>query len=273
MSTTTTDPIAALKDIHRATWAAGDYASVAEHIDDVPPTHLLAAVGINPGDEVLDVATGTGNVALKAARTAKVTGLDLVPELLDVARDRADRAGVELELVVGDAEDLPFAGASFDKVLSVFGIQFAPRHALVAAELVRVCRPGGSIGLVNWTPEGLIGRMFKIMGKYLPAPPDFASPPPKWGDEEHVRELFAPYGLELSFERGMNTWSFPSVESYQTFFEERYGPTLKAQERLTAEGTWEQCRAELRELYESMNEATDGTLRIDAEYLVVVGRR
>jgi SAM-dependent methyltransferase len=202
-----------------------------------------------------------------------MTGLDLTPELLDVARERAARAGVELELVAGDAEDLPFPDASFDRVLSVFGIQFAPRHEVTAAELVRVCRPGGAIGLVNWTPEGLIGQMFKVMGKYLPKPPDFASPPPKWGDEAHVRELFAPYGLELSFEKGMNTWSFPSVEDFQSFFEERYGPTIKAQERLRADGTWDDCRAELRELYESMNEATDGTLRIDAEYVVIVGRR
>ena len=274
MSTTASDPVAALKSVHRATWAAGDYATVAERVEDAPPAHVLAAVGIDPEHDVLDVATGSGNVALRAARTgARVTGLDLVPELLDVARRRAAEAGVELELVEGDAEDLPFPDESFDRVLSVFGIQFAPRHEVAARELVRVCRPGGAIGLVNWTPEGLIGRMFKVMSKYLPAPPEFASPPPKWGDEQHVRELFAPYGLELSFERGMNTWTFPSVDEYQTFFEERYGPTIKAKERLSAEGTWEQCRGDLRELYESMNEATDGSLKIDAEYLVVVGRR
>jgi len=274
MSTATTDPVAALKEAHRVTWAAGDYAAVAEHIDQVPPAHLLAAVGISPEHDVLDVATGTGNAALRAARTgAKVTGLDLTPELLVVAQARARQARVELELIEGDAEDLPFPDASFDRVLSVFGIQFAPRHEVTAAELVRVCRPGGVIGLVNWTPEGLIGQMFKVMGKYMPAPPSFASPPPKWGDEEHVRRLFAPYDLELSFERGMNTWAFPSVDEYQEFFEARYGPTIKAQEKLSADGTWDDCRAELRELYESLNEATDGTCRLEAEYVVIVGRR
>ena len=138
---------------------------------------------------MLDVATGTGNVALLAAELgAEVTGLDLVPDLLDVARSRDDG---RIAWIEGDAEALPFADASFDRVLSVFGIQFAPRHQVVADELVRVCRPGGAIGLVNWTPEGLIGRMFKILGKYMPKPPAFASPPPLWGSEEHQRSLFA----------------------------------------------------------------------------------
>lgn len=270
----TTDAVAALKDVHRATWATGDYASVAEHIDEAPPTRLIEAVGISSDEDVLDVATGTGNVALRAARAgARVTGLDLVPELLDVARVRARDAGLEIEFVEGDAEALPFADAAFDRVLSAFGIQFAPRHEVVAGELVRVCRPGGAIGLVNWTPEGVIGQMFSIMGRYLPAPPEFASPPPKWGSEEHVRKLLAPHGVELSFERATNPWIFPSVDAFQTFFDDRYGPMIKAGDRLGAEGTWEQCRADLRELYESFNEATDGTCRIEAEYLVVVGRR
>jgi SAM-dependent methyltransferase len=272
--TTTADPVAALKAAHRLTWAAGDYASVAQHVENAPPAHVLAAVGVAPEHEVLDVATGTGNVALRAARSgARVTGLDLVPELLDVARSRASRAGLEVELVEGDAEELPFADGSFDRVISVFGTQFAPRHEVVAAELVRVCRPGGAIGLVNWTPEGLIGEMFEIMGRYMPAPPAFASPPPQWGSERHVRGLFGPYGLELSFERGTNTFAFPSVDAYQSFFEARYGPTIKAQERLRADGTWDECRAELRRLYEDRNEATDGGCRIEAEYLVAVGRR
>jgi SAM-dependent methyltransferase len=268
------DPVAALKDVHRQTWATGDYASVAEYVDDTPPAHVLAAVGISPEHDVLDVATGSGNVALRAARTgARVTGLDLVPELLEVARSRARSAGLEIELVEGDAEDLPFEDESFDRVFSVLGVQFAPRHEVAAAELVRVCRPDGAIGLVNWTPEGVIGQMFAVMSRYLPPPPEFASPPPKWGSEEHVRGLFGPHGVELSFERGMNPWAFRSVDACLTLFEERYGPTIKAKERLRSEGTWERCRAELRELFESRNEATDGSCRFDAEYLVVVGRR
>jgi SAM-dependent methyltransferase len=271
MSTyTESDAITQLKDQHRAVWAAGRYADVAETIADALPTHLLALAGIEPGDAVLDVATGTGNAALlAAAHGADVTGLDLVPSLLDVARARDDG---RIAWVEGDAEALPFADASFDRVLSVVGIQFAPRHQVVADELVRVCRPGGAIGLVNWTPEGLIGRMFKILGSYMPKPPAFASPPPLWGSEEHQRRLFGSRA-SLTFERGMNPWRFPSVDEYMTFFEERYGPTIKAKARLEAEGTWEDCRAELRALYEELNIATDGTLHIDSEYLVTIAQR
>jgi SAM-dependent methyltransferase len=264
------DAVAQLKDQHRSVWAAGRYADVAELIADAAPAQLLSLVGIEPGQAVLDVATGTGNVALEAAGLgADVTGLDLVPDLLDIARARDDG---RIAWIEGDAEALPFADASFDRVLSVVGIQFAPRHQVVADELVRVCRPGGAIGLVNWTPEGLIGRMFKILGKYMPKPPEFASPPPLWGSEEHQRSLFGSHDVSLSFERGTNPFVFPTIEEYMTFFEERYGPTIKAKARLSADGTWDACRAELRSLYEELNEATDGTLHIDSEYLVTVGR-
>ena len=268
--TTITD----LKDQHRGVWAAGRYADVAETIADAAPTQLLAAVGLSADHAVLDVATGTGNIALRAAAvTPDVTGLDLVPSLLDIARERAAAEGVDVEWIEGDAEALPFGDESFDRVVSVFGIQFAPRHEVVADELVRVCRPGGAIGLVNWTPEGLIGRMFKILGRYMPAPPTGASPPPLWGSEEHQRALFARSGVELAFERGTNPWIFPSVEEYMTFFEERYGPTLKAKARLSGEGRWEECRAELRALYDELNLAGDGSLHLESEYLVTVARR
>src|SRR5215210_4661414 len=182
--------IDALKGAHRATWAAGDYAAVAEVIDEVPPRHLLDAVGIEPGQDVLDVATGTGNVALRAAAAgASATGLDLTPELFATARRRARELEVAIDWVEGDAEELPFEDDRFDRVLSAFGVQFAPRHQIVAHELAGVVRPGGRIGLVNWTPEGVIGELFKIMGRYLPAPPAFASPPPLWGSTAHVRSL------------------------------------------------------------------------------------
>ena len=187
------DPVAALKLAHRATWAAGDYPAVARHIADDPVRDALTAARVRPGARVLDVATGSGNVALHAANAgAQVVGLDLVPELLDVAHSRALAAGVEIEWVHGDAEALPFADGSFDSVTSVFGVQFAPRHQTTADELVRVCRAGGTIGLINWTPEGLIGEMFQIMGRYLPPPPAFATAPPLWGDEHHVREPVRP---------------------------------------------------------------------------------
>jgi SAM-dependent methyltransferase len=270
MTTSSPDALTQIKDQHRVTWAAGYYADVAELIADAMPAQLVSLVGIEPGQAVLDVATGTGNVALLAAeRGAEVTGLDLVPDLLDIARSRDDG---RIAWVEGDAEALPFDDASFDRVLSVVGIQFAPRHQVVADELVRVCRPGGAIGLANWTPEGLIGRMFKILGKYMPKPPEFASPPPLWGSEEHQLELFSAHDVSLSFARGMNAFVFPAMDEYMTFFEERYGPMLKAKARLTADGTWDSCRAELRELFEELNAGTDGEVHIDSEYLVTVGR-
>jgi SAM-dependent methyltransferase len=222
------------------------------------------------GTRVLDVAAGSGNVALFAAEArARTVGLDLVPELLDIAHSRALAAGLDIEWVHGDAEALPFSDGSFDCVTSVFGVQFAPRHQVTADELVRVCRPGGKIGLVNWTPEGLIGEMFAIMGSYLPAPPAFASAPPLWGDERHVRELFAAHDVALSFTRARNVFAFDSVDAYQTFFEERYGPTIKAQEKLAPEGRWGDCRTELRGLFDRMNTATDGSCRIEAEYAAI----
>jgi SAM-dependent methyltransferase len=267
-------PVADLKRTHRATWAAGDYAAVAQRIDEVPPRDLLERVPVRGGDDVLDVATGTGNVALPAAAAgARVIGLDITPELFDTARRRASAQGVHVDWVEGDAEDLPFDDESFDVVLSVFGVQFAPRHRIVAEELARVTRPGGRIGLVSWTPEGLIGGLFKIMGKYLPAPPDYASPPPLWGNEEHVRGLFAGTGVELEFARGHNPWRFDSAEHFVVFFETLYGPTVKARERLEAEGRWAECRAELHALAERQNDATDGSLLMHAEYLVTVGRK
>lgn len=264
--------VADLKRVHRATWAAGDYAAIAEHIDDAPPRDLLARVDVAPGHEVLDVATGTGNIAIRAAAAgAQVVGLDLTPELFDTARRRAYQHDVTVDWVEGDAEDLPFEDDRFDRVLSTFGVQFAPRHEIVARELARVCRPGGRIGLVNWTPGGQIGELFKIMGRYLPAPPDYASPPPLWGSEEHVRGLFAGTPVELEFSRGRNPWRFDSPEHWVAFFETHYGPTLKARERLTAEGRWEECRAEIVAMAERRNEATDGSLLMYSEYLVTVG--
>jgi SAM-dependent methyltransferase len=267
-------PVTELKRAHRATWAAGDYAAIAELIDELPPSDLLAHVQVAPGQEVLDVATGTGNLAIRAAAAGtQVVGLDLAPELFETARRRAVEHDVIVDWVEGDAEELPFEDERFDRVYSVFGVQFAPRHRLVAAELARVCRPGGEIGLVNWTPESPIGDLFKILGRYLPAPPDYASPPPLWGNEEHVRGLFADTGVEVEFARGHNPFRFDSAEHFVVFFETHYGPTLKARERLTAEGRWEECRREIVAMAERRNEATDGSLLLPSEYLIVSGRK
>ena len=263
-----------LKESHHATWAAGDYAAIAELIDEIPPAHLLDRVGVQAGHTVLDVATGTGNVAIRAAAAgATVVGLDLAPELFETARPRAEALGLDVEWVAGDAEALPFPDESFDRVVSAFGVQFTPRHEVTAKELVRVSKPGGAIGVVNWTPEGKVGELFSIMSRYLPPPPAYASSPPLWGEETHVRALFADGDVELQFERGTTPFRFASAEHYVSFFETNYGPTVKARERLTAQGRWDECRAEIVEMMERRNVATDGSLEVASEYLIAVARK
>lgn len=270
MSTTEIDN---LKRVHRGTWAAGDYAVVADRITEPVAPIVVERAGVAAGQDVLDVATGTGNVALLAAQAgARATGLDLTPELFGTARSRAAAMGVEVDWVEGDAEQLPFADASFDHVTSVFGVQFAPRHEVAAAELARVCRPGGTIVLANWTPQGAIGNLFKILGGYLPKPPAYASPPPLWGTEEHVARLFASTGVELETTRLTTPLAYDSADDYVSFMETQYGPTLKARERLTGEGTWDACRAEIVAMMDERNEAS-GTLLVPAEYLLLIGRK
>ena len=267
-------PLADLKEIHRATWSAGDYAAVAELVDVAPPADLFTRLPVAPGEDVLDVAAGTGNVAIRAAHAgARVVGLDLTPDLLEIAQRRASQAGVFVDWLEGDAEALPFDDDSFDLVLSVFGAQFAPRHEVTADELARVCRPCGRVGLVNWTPDGAIGRFLELLSRYLPPAPGYASPPPLWGNPDHLRSLFAGTGIEWQFARGHNPWRFASAEAFTAFMETNYGPSLKARERLTAEGRWEECRREIVALAERLNEARDGSLLIHAEYLVAVGYR
>ena len=266
-----------LKQIHRATWAAGDYATVAEQIDDAPPRDLLAHMDIAPGAEVLDVATGTGNVALKAARAgAQVVGLDLTPELFTTARRRAEQLAVSVDWVEGDAEDLPYEDECFDRVLSVFGVQFAPRHAVVARELDRVCRPGGRIGLVNWTPAGLIGELFKIMGRYMPPPPAFASPPPLWGDEQHVRDLFGDRVVDLEMRRQTVVMDVsPDPVSFREYWKRTYGPAIAVYAHNAADP--ERVAAmdrDLLQLLTAWNTATTpGRTAYSAEYLLVTARK
>jgi SAM-dependent methyltransferase len=273
MTTTMTSDIERLKAAHRATWASGDYAAVADaFVLDVGATAVERAA-IEPGTDVLDVATGSGSAAIPAALAgARVTGLDLVPELLDTARLRARAAGVEIDWVEGDAEALPFPDERFDTVLSVLGVQFAPRHEVTAAELVRVTRPGGQIVLACWTPEGFIGQLFKTMSPYLPKPPAGASPPPLWGQREHVLELFAGTGVELGFERHEASFHGKSPAAFVAFMADNYGPVLKARERLAPEGRWEALHADLVALCERADVGGDG-FRAPSEYVVAVGRK
>src|SRR5688572_14538841 len=189
MSSTASD--SELKGRHRAMWASGDYPSMVETFLLPLGPRLVEACGIDSGMRVLDVAAGTGNASIPAAeRGASVTASDLTPELLEAGRRRAEASGVQLEWVAADAENLPFEDQSFDVVMSSIGAMFAPHHQDVADEFVRVCRPGGTIGLLSWTPEGMIGALFRTMGPFAPPPPPGASPPPLWGSPEHVDELF-----------------------------------------------------------------------------------
>jgi SAM-dependent methyltransferase len=260
-----------LKAVHRTTWATGDYAAVSDAITDQVAPELVALAPVHAGHEVLDVATGTGNVALRAAQAgADVTGVDLTPELFTTARRRAAALGVAVDWVEGDAEALPFDDGRFDRVFSTFGVQFAPRHDEVARELVRVLKPGGLLAMANWTPEGQVGDLFRIMGRYLPAPPAFASPPAQWGNEEHLATLLGD-DLDLTYRRGAAELRFDSADAYVAFMETAYGPTITARERLTTEGRWDTCRGELVAMMEQRNEATDGTLLVHAEYLTAMG--
>jgi SAM-dependent methyltransferase len=264
--------VSGIKDGQRRMWTAGDYPDIARLLTGVAEL-ILARADAGPGSSLLDVATGAGNVAIPAALGgASVTGLDLTPRLLEVARERAAEAGVEVSFIEGDAEALPFESDSFDRVTSCFGVMFAPRQELAAAELARVARPGATIVIAAWTPEGLNGRMFKTVGSYMPALPPGLRPPVMWGEEDHVRSLFEPVGAELAFERHMVTFEHESTGSWLEYNERVLGPTIMAKAALEPQGRWDGLREELIELYTEGNEAEDGTFRARAEYLLTVAR-
>ncbi len=233
MSQTTEDVDAdrALKGKHRAMWALGDYPAVAAQIISTLGPILVEACGVQAGDRVLDVAAGTGNAAIPAAKTgATVVASDLTPELLDTGRTLAQQQGVELDWQQADAEALPFADDEFDVVLSCVGVMFAPHHQASADELVRVCRPGGTIGVLSWTPEGCIGQMFATMKPYAAAPPPPGSqPPPLWGNEDHVRGLFGESITDVTASRQtLEVNRFDQPEDLREFFKACYGPTIAA---------------------------------------------
>jgi ubiquinone/menaquinone biosynthesis C-methylase UbiE len=258
------------KQAQRAMWAAGDYATLSELIRDVGE-RVVARAGVAPGMRVLDVACGTGNAAIPAARAgADVTGLDLVTGLLDGGRRKAAEAGVEVEWVEGDAEDLPFDGAAFDRVFSTFGHMFAPRHRRVADEMARVCRFGGVIATCTWTPKGTVGDVFRLSASYMPSPPDFASPPILWGSEEYVREMFGAVATDFAFEHHSATIEWDSVEGFADYFMDRFGPMVTARNLLGER--FAELRSEIIALWERVNEADDGRFRLPQQYLLSVVR-
>ena len=261
-----------LKEGQRRIWASGDWPAFATIVQEVADS-VVDAIGVGEGHDFLDVATGSGNAAIAAAqRGARVTGLDLVPELVDAARARAAEAGLEAEFVVGNAEELPFADDSFDRVSSIFGVIFAPRHQQAADELVRVARPGAQIAVTAWTPEGMNGQMFKTIGEHMPPPPEGFEPPVLWGSEEHLRKLFSAAGLEVDCERRMADYAWDSVEDWMAHCERNLGPMVMAKAALEPQGKWDAARADLAALEERFNEAADGTMRASAEYLLTTVR-
>jgi SAM-dependent methyltransferase len=218
----------ALKARHRAMWALGDYPTIAsEIIPDLGAT-LVEACAVKDGLRVLDVAAGSGNAAIPAARAgANVVACDLAPELLEAGRQQATLLGLAVEWREADAEALPFDDDEFDVVLSCVGVMFAPHHQICADELLRVCRPGGTLGLINWTPEGFIGEMFSTMKPYSPPPPPGAQPPPLWGSEQHVRGLLGGRVERLTTSRKSVTVDrFPTPDAFRDYFKTLYGPTV-----------------------------------------------
>ena len=264
-----------LKARHRSMWASGDYPSMVETFLLPLGPRLVQACGIEPGMRVLDVAAGTGNASVPAAQAgAHVVASDLTPELLEAGRHRAEAAGLTLEWVEADAEHLPFDDESFDVVMSSIGAMFAPHHQAVADELVRVCRPGGTIGLLSWTPEGMIGALFRTMGPFAPAPPPGAQPPPLWGNEEHLRELFGDRVVFRTLEREMlEITAFPHPHDYATHFKERYGPTITALANARRNGREAELHQALDDFCDEWNRGTPERARFEKEYLVAVGVR
>jgi ubiquinone/menaquinone biosynthesis C-methylase UbiE len=267
----TTQPQAdlmAVKSRQQATWSSGDYAVIGTTLS-ITGELLCEAVDLRPGQRVLDVAAGNGNATLAAARRwGDVTSTDYVAALLERGRAKAAAERLPVTFQEADAEQLPFADSSFDVVLSVFGVMFTPNQEQAAQELLRVCRPGGKIGLANWTPEGFIGHVFRTIGKYIPPPPG-VKPPALWGTEQRLSELFGDGISELRINRRFFVFRYRSAEHWLEVFRTYYGPVLKAFAALDAEGQAGLAR-DLTELLQRFNQGGTDTLGVPSEYLEVV---
>lgn len=261
-----------LKTKLKATWISGDFGKIAESFTG-SAAEFVERLNLKPEMRVLDVACGSGNQSIPAARAgAKVTGVDIAPNLVEQARKRAENENLKIQFDEGDAENLPYADASFDVVMTMFGAMFAPRPERVAAELIRVCRPGGAIAMGNWTPTGFVGQMFKIVGSHVPPPPNMPSPL-LWGDETKVQFRLGDGVSEINFERRLISFAFPfGVAETIEYWREFYGPTHKAFAALDADGQ-AALRRDLEKLWAENNLATDGTTRVESEYLEVIAVR
>jgi SAM-dependent methyltransferase len=265
----------ALKTKHRAMWAMGDYPTVVTDVVAPLGPILVDAAGIKAGELVLDVAAGSGNAAIPAARAgARVIASDLTPELLETGQKLAAEAGVQLTWETADAEALPYDDGEFDAVLSCLGVMFAPHHQTSADELIRVCRPGGTIGLLSWTPSGFIGQMFATMRPYAAPPPPGAQPPPLWGSEDHVRELLGDRVEQVRTEtRTLRVTHYTSPEAFRDYFKTNYGPTISAY-RFIADDPDRVAALDhdLAELGQRFDMGTD-SYELDWEYLIFIARK
>ncbi len=264
-----------LKAKHRAIWASGDYPAMVETFLLPLGPRLVEAAGIGPGRRVLDVGAGTGNASLPAAAAgARVTASDLTPELLDVGRRRAEAAGLHLDWVEADVENLPFEDGSYDVVMSSIGAMFAPHHQRTADELVRVTRPGGTLALLCWTPEGMVGELFRTMKPFAPAPPPGVQPPPLWGSEEHQRGLFGGR-VDLATVRRdvLEVTAFERARDFGEHFKANYGPTIAARANAAREGRAAEFDAAIDRLCDEWNRGSADRARFEMEYLVAVGTR
>jgi ubiquinone/menaquinone biosynthesis C-methylase UbiE len=268
MAIATTPDLASIKQRQQATWASGDYHMIGTQILIVAE-QLIETLDVHSTERVLDVATGSGNAALAAARRGcEVIGADYVPSLLERARMRAMAEEVDVEFVEGDAEALPFADASFDVVTSVFGAMFAPDQERTGRELARVTKRGGRIGLVTHTPEGFIGQLFKTIGTHVPPPAGLRSPV-LWGTADRLREVFGGEIAELRLDKRHLTFRYRSPAAYIDYWRRYYGPTLKAFEAVGETGR-EALEHDLLELIARFNRADDGTMVVPSEYLETV---
>jgi ubiquinone/menaquinone biosynthesis C-methylase UbiE len=265
----------ALKAKHRAMWAMGDFPAVAtEVIPQLGPV-LVEAAGIKAGDQVLDVGAGSGNASIPAAQLgAKVVASDLTPELLETGQRDAEARGLDLEWRQADAEALPFDDASFDVVISCLGVMFAPHHQPAADELVRVCRPEGTISVLSWTPEGFLGDMFSVMKPYAPPPPPGAQPAMQWGNEAHVRGLFGDRVTDIEARReNLRVEAFDTPEAFRDFFKATYGPTIAVYNNIADDPEKvAELDAALAELGRRYDHGSSRTV-MDWEYLIFTARK